>query len=157
MLVRASCPAGTPFDVFAAEPRSPCYLDWVLVYTQLGCCPHERPRISSFTRNPGRSRRQEGLLDIGDVEHSSAVWFIRTSLPWFFCAETRDRLGSYPGRRRHNRRVWLGINNLNIWPRDIASAAHLSQEPVECSYKCDVETVPDTRSETNNGRDSGLI
>lgn len=50
---------------------------------------------------------------------------------------------------------WLGINDLES--RDIASAAHLPQVSVECSYKCDVESVPDTESETSNGRDSGLI
>lgn len=87
--------------------------------------------------------------------HSSERRFRMRGRERFFCEETRDHLGSYLGRRRHNRLVWLGINDLR--PRDIASAAHLSQESVECSYKCDVETVPDTRSETNNGRDSGFI
>lgn len=70
-------------------------------------------------------------------------------------AETRRHLVSSTGQRRHIRRVWLGINNRR--PRDIASAVHLSQVFVERSYKCNVETVPDTRSETTNGRDSGFI
>lgn len=86
---------------------------------------------------------------------SSERRFLMRSCQRFSGAEARHHLGNFPDQTRHVRRVEIAIDYIRS--QDIASAAHLPQESVDCSYKCDIDTVPDTRSETNNGRDSGFI